>query len=270
MTWARIMTPLSGEAADADRLAAAEVIAAPFTAEVAGVYAPLDIASVSPWITDGIGADAGLEVAALDAIRKSDAEGDARARATVEARRGPRQFVSLPDAPAQGLACEARLSDVVVFDSETACGKTRLSPVFRNVLMAEQRPVVVAKAGLSATRTIVVAWDASKEATRAARTALPLLAAADEVIVLAAPSATSRDFEPDRLNHFLAARGVRSRTEIVGGGDAGEILVRAAVAAGADLLVAGAYGHTRLHEIIFGGVTKTLLKASGPSLFLSH
>lgn len=270
MTWARIMTPLAGDAGDAGRLAAAEVVAAPFQAEVAGLYAPLDIAAVSPWITDGIGVDAGVEVAALDAIRKSDAEGQARARAALEVRRGPREFVSLTDAPAQGLACEARLSDVVVFDSESACGRGRLTEIFRSVLMAEQRPVVVAKPGFSATRVIAVAWDASKEATRAARTALPLLAAADQVIVLAAPSATSRNFEPDRLNHFLAARGVRSRTEIVGGSDAGEILVRAAAGIGADLLVAGAYGHTRLHEVIFGGVTKTLLKSSGPSLFLSH
>lgn len=270
MTWARIMAPLSGDAGDAGRLAAAEVVAAPFQAEVAGVYAPFDIASVSPWITDGIGVDAGVEVAALDAIRKSDAESEVRARQAVDVRRGARTFVSLPNAPAHGLACEARLSDVVVFDCETACGKGRLAEVFRTILMAEQRPVVVAKPGFAATRIIAVAWDASKEATRAARTALPLLAAAEQVIVLAAPAATSRNFEPDRLNHFLMARGVRSRTEIVSGSDAGDILTAAASGMAADLLVAGAYGHTRLHEVIFGGVTKALLKATGPSLFLSH
>jgi nucleotide-binding universal stress UspA family protein len=54
------------------------------------------------------------------------------------------------------------------------------------------------------------------------------------------------------------------------GGDVGRALVDAARSASVDILVAGAFGHTRLQEFIFGGTTRTLLNSDGPSLFLSH
>ena len=53
-------------------------------------------------------------------------------------------------------------------------------------------------------------------------------------------------------------------------GDAAPAILRAAASAGADILVAGTFGHPRLQEFIFGGTTRTLLNSDGPSLFLSH
>ena len=55
-----------------------------------------------------------------------------------------------------------------------------------------------------------------------------------------------------------------------GSGDAGSLLLGAAKEVNANLLVAGAFGHPRLQEFIFGGTTRTLLNSDGPSLFLSH
>ena len=54
------------------------------------------------------------------------------------------------------------------------------------------------------------------------------------------------------------------------GGDAAQLLLGAAQRVSADILVAGAFGHPRLQEYIFGGTTRTLLNNDGPSLFLSH
>ena len=53
-------------------------------------------------------------------------------------------------------------------------------------------------------------------------------------------------------------------------GEAGPLIQGAAKSLGANLLVAGAFGHTRLQEYIFGGTTRTLLNSESPSLFLSH
>ena len=53
-------------------------------------------------------------------------------------------------------------------------------------------------------------------------------------------------------------------------GDAAPALLHAAERAGAEILVAGAFGHPRLQEFIFGGTTRTLLNSDRPSLFLSH
>ena len=113
---------------------------------------------------------------------------------------------------------------------------------------------------------------ALREASRAAREAIPWLCKAPEVAVLAAPSATPRTFEPQRLVDYLAARGVKVRLErLAGSGEAGPMLLEGARAVGAGMLVAGAFGHPRFQQFIFGGATRTLMQAEGaPSLFLSH
>jgi nucleotide-binding universal stress UspA family protein len=118
---------------------------------------------------------------------------------------------------------------------------------------------------------IAVAWDGGKEATRAVRTALPLLHKASRVVILTAPAASQRDSDPAALQRFLAPKGVEAEVEILGEtGDPAPALVRAAKAMSADILVAGAFGHTRLQEFIFGGATRTFLNADAPSLFISH
>ena len=116
-----------------------------------------------------------------------------------------------------------------------------------------------------------VAWDGGKEASRAMRTALPLLQKASRVLIITAPAASQRKFAPAQLQAFLAARGVASEVEtLTVTGDAAPSLIKAAKAAAADILVVGAFGHPRLQEFIFGGATRTFLNADGPSLFLSH
>jgi nucleotide-binding universal stress UspA family protein len=127
--------------------------------------------------------------------------------------------------------------------------------------------------GLSADGVIAVAWDGGKEASRAARTALPLLQHASKVVILSAPAQASRYFEPQRLQRFLEMRGVNAEVQTLSeSGDVASLLLKAAIGVGANLLVAGAFGHPRLQEFIFGGTTRSLLNAAGdsPSLFLSH
>jgi nucleotide-binding universal stress UspA family protein len=91
-------------------------------------------------------------------------------------------------------------------------------------------------------------------------------------VVAGAPGASSRSFALERLVEFLAARGVTATAKVLEGtgNDAAALLLGAARAVGADVLVAGAFGHPRLQEFIFGGTTRSLLNSDGPSLFLSH
>jgi nucleotide-binding universal stress UspA family protein len=98
-----------------------------------------------------------------------------------------------------------------------------------------------------------------------------LLQRASRVVVLTAPTSSSRKCDPPRLQAFLAARGVNSDLEVLQAqGEAAPALLAAAKAASADILVAGAFGHPRLREFIFGGATRSFLNADNPSLFLSH
>ena len=118
---------------------------------------------------------------------------------------------------------------------------------------------------------MAVAWDGGKEASRAARLATPLLERAKKVVIVAAPKASSRAFDPERLKAYYAARSVAAEVMLLPDkGEAAPALLAAAASVGADILVAGAFGHPRLQEFIFGGATRTLLNADGPSLFLSH
>jgi nucleotide-binding universal stress UspA family protein len=269
MDWARIMVPLTGRAEDAAMLAAAHVLAEPFGAEVAGVFAPADIADLVPRMSDGM--VGGVEVAAIEAVKSAAAEGEALSRGHLDACAAPRKSFTVLTSPVlPKLDLEARLSDVVLFDQATACGRTRLGQAFQGLLAGEQRPIVVVKDALPAPRTVLVAWNGGKEASRAARTALPLLRNAQRVVVLTADEPRTRDVDPARLADFLSARGARAESRRCEKGDATQNILTQAADIGADLIVSGAFGHARLREYVLGGATRGLLNASGPALFLSH
>ncbi|MGI9168969.1 MAG: universal stress protein [Caulobacteraceae bacterium] len=270
MDWARIMAPLSGGEGDRRIVAAAAALAGPFGAELAGVHAPADVADLIPWMGDGF--MGGVQATAVESIREACAEGERAARAALEAcPHQPKSFVSLKSPVWAALAMQARLSDVLVFDDAAARGKGPLAEALQQMLGAEQRPIIVARPGFKVGGVVAIAWDGAKEASRAMRTALPLLRKAARVIAFSAPAASSRNFDPEMLRAFLAARGVECECEPLSAtSDAGPALIAAAKAAGAQVLVAGAFGHARLREFIFGGATRAFLAADGPSLFLSH
>ena len=269
-SWARIMAPLSGGKGDPAVLAAAAELARPFEAEVSGVYAPADVADLMPWMGEGF--MGGVQITAVESLKEAANVGEANAKVALEACGAPNSSFTTLESPVWAtLAVESRLSDVVVFDDEAARGKGPLAEAFQQLVANEQRPTVVARPGLKADGLMAVAWDGGKEATRATRTAMPLLEKASRVVILGAPAASSRDFDPHRLKDFLRARGIEADVELINGsGDAASLLLGAAKTLGASLLVSGAFGHARLREFIFGGTTRTLLQADSPSLFLSH
>ena len=270
MSWARIMAPLSGGQGDREAVAAAEMLAAPFGAELAGVYTPADVADVMPWMGEGF--MGGVQITAVESLKEAASVGETNARGALAACAAEiKSFTNLDSPVWASLAVESRLSDVVVFDDEAARGKGPLAEAFQQLVANEQRPTVVARAGLKAEGVMAVAWDGGKEATRATRVAMPLLEKASRVVILGATAASSREFEPQRLQEFLAARGISADVEMIKeSGDAATLLLGAARSLGASLLVSGAFGHARLREFIFGGTTRSLLQADSPSLFLSH
>ena len=114
-------------------------------------------------------------------------------------------------------------------------------------------------------RRILVAWNGSREAARAVHDALPFLLAAERTTVLIVdPQAQSSNVgEPPGadLAAHLARHGVRVEIKTVPGGGlaAGDAILAQAADEGADLLVMGGYGHSRLWEMVLGGATRHLL-----------
>jgi len=264
------MAPLSGGGGDAAAVAAAVALAKPFGAEMLAIYAPADVADVMPWMGEGF--LGGVQTTALESLKEAAQAGEKNARAAMETvKYAKSRFTALQTPVWAGLSAESRLSDVVVFTSDPSRGRGPLAEAFQQMVADEQRPVLIARPGLKVGGSVAVAWDGGKEASRAARLALPLLEKAKTAVILAAPKASSRSFDPARLQSYYAARGVEAEVRLLPDtGDAGPALLHAAREAAADILVAGAFGHPRLQEFIFGGTTRTLLNSDEPSLFLSH
>lgn len=270
-SWTRILAPLTGAPADEQALQAAAALAAPFDAVLSGVFAPADAADLMPWMGEGF--MGGVQMAALDSMKQAAADGERAARARFDSQSYPRREFTVLSSPVWACLCmEARLCDVVVFGPDPARGRGPLVEAFQQILMEERRPVFVARGAVDPDAPIAVAWDGGKEASRAAREATPWLARAKDVVILSAPAATPRTFDPERLCDYLQARGVKARIErLTATGEAGPLLLDAVKRIGSELLVAGAFGHPRFQQFIFGGATRTLMQAeTGPSLFLSH
>lgn len=270
MSWARIIAPLSGGVDDKAAISAGAALAEPFGAELAGVYAPADVADLMPWMGEGF--LGGVQSTALESLKEAAAVGEKHARAHMEAcTYAKKQFISLQSPVWAALSAESRLSDVVVFSNDPPRGRGPLAEVFQQMVADEQRPVLIAREGFKVGGVVAVAWDGGKEASRAARLAMPLLEKASKVVILAAPKASSRSFDPAKLQAYYAARGIATEVDVLpDSGDAGPVLLYAARKANAEILVAGAFGHPRLQEFIFGGTTRSLLAADQPTLFLSH
>ncbi|MBB3917101.1 universal stress protein [Rhizobium fabae] len=179
--------------------------------------------------------------------------------------------------PATFVLESARTADLIVlFDVEKGQALDyRRTVNIADVLLAAGRPVLLpsaAKTPLEA-RTIVIAWKDAKESRRAIVDAMPLLISAEDVVVLSIEESDPvGEKAPADIVRFLTRHAVRARS-IIEPRQAGEIgmtIIEAAVRLEADLIVAGAYGHSRFREWAFGGVTHTLLHHNAINRLLSN
>lgn len=180
------------------------------------------------------------------------------------------------------MALAAKYADLTVVSqqdpAETRAEQSAQMP--HDVLLQSGRPLLVLPhAGewtLAPARRVLVAWNASREATRAARDALPFLkrAANVEVVVFETPDDAWLDHgqAPGAdIGLWLARHGVKVEARHVPAKvAAGAALLSHAADVDADLIVAGGYGHSRLRQSILGGVTRTLLRSSTVPVLLSH
>ena len=147
------------------------------------------------------------------------------------------------------------------------------------VALASGRPVlIVPYAGHFETvgHRVLIGWNATREATRAVNDAMPLLAAADVVTVLTIDAREGPDAHGELpgadISLHLARHGVKAEIErtVSAGIPAGEVLLSRAADLGADLLVIGAYGHSRVRELLLGGATRSILQSMTLPVLMSH
>jgi len=275
VTYRSLMVYLDLEQGSEPALRVARELADRFKAKVIGVTAGLPAAPIH---ADGMIASSVLEVD-YEQLNQAIGRCEARFRSALADLGSSLEWRSEAANPADFLAAEARAADLVVVgrsENYSAFGPHQWLEI-GDAVMKAGRPVLVVpprRTGLALDR-VLVAWKDTAESRRAIPAALPLLRKATETTILEIVSgegeldaATTRvaDVADWLSRHHVPAS---ARVEL-SAGDAGSQLDAIASEARIDVIVAGAYGHTRLQEWIYGGVTRHLLQQNSACALLMH
>ena len=259
-----------------------------FAAGLARVHGSHVIGLLPTGLYEGIIPADAIETGMSDFIAESADYLRRRAEGIAE---GFRSRMSGPDAlsfelrQVDGLAVDAlvahgRTSDLVVLGQEGGPGRTDTPSrgLVAAVMLELGRPVlVVPYAGRfdAPPRHALVAWNGSRESAVAIRCALPLLAKAGKVTLIALQRPNAPEHERRLLlgetTRWLERHGIRASTEQ----DASEIDMSEALLSripdlGTDLLVMGGYGHSRLRELVLGGLTRNILAHMTVPVLMAH
>ena len=167
-----------------------------------------------------------------------------------------------------------RLSDIIIVSRpnvEVAVGHTL---VLNAALFDTGRPVlVVPPKGIGVIgKKIVVSWNGSAQSARAVSSALPILKNADEINVFTIENKSTPDELSLGVSEYMTYHGIScSIRKLSGNGTSvGEALLKEANFIDADMIVMGAYTHSRMRQLILGGVTRHVLENSDLPLLMAH
>jgi nucleotide-binding universal stress UspA family protein len=281
-----ILTPMFGDDTDAAAAQAAFAVTRRFDAHVQGLFVRIDPLDTIPILGEGV------SPAIIDDLTKAaEAEMDrcaSAAKAHFEAARTAAGVTAVERPPVPSgtsarwsevtgrrddvIPRKARVSDLVVFGAQPA-DSPELSGALETTLVASGRPLLLAPKGVSTIgERVAVAWNSSAESTRALACALPFVETASAVHVLTAQTRRTQSDVIEDLADYFEWRGIAcERRAITDEEDAvGAALLRAASEAGADLLIMGGYGRSRLRELVLGGVTRHVLTHAQLPVLLAH
>jgi nucleotide-binding universal stress UspA family protein len=179
--------------------------------------------------------------------------------------------------PTDTLASEARSADLVIIGRSIRSRDIYSELDAGDAILNAGRPTLVVPDGVSAlaAKHVVIGWKDTREARRAVRDALPILMRTDSVDIVEIREGGDIDagnVHLDDVVQYLARHDINSRPYAIElrEGSAAARLMQYVQDQGADLLVTGSYGHSRLGEWIFGGVTHELLSTCPVCCLMSH
>ena len=288
MTLRKILVPLTGGERDKTALAAAMAVATAHNSYVEGLFIRPDPSEALPFMGEGVSGAVIQDIISASKDAANQAGERARASFAEVAAAAGVEVVSKPRPP--GSACarlleatgafdeivsyRSRLSDLVVFLAGKDEGGAGVSEALQACLMDAGRPILLAPETAPKTvgTNVIIGWDGSVEAAHAITAARSFLGKADKVNIL---NVEKGDLDPavaDMLSDYLQLHGVDSTEHIVDAGShpIGEVMLEQASDTGCDLLVMGGYGHSRIRELLFGGVTRFIISHSTVPVLLAH
>lgn len=271
-----IVVHLTGSEEDVVRLAFAEPVARLFDAHLTAVHAH----SMSDFVTlvDPAAATMMQEMIATERAEADVASG--RLKSRIEEMGIPaelRRLDTLPGQVGNALASETRTADLFLgtrpYGDPTGKEHVEEAVLFRSgrgcffVPPKGKPPQEYA--------TVFIAWKESRESARAVAESLPFLQKARQVVVgLVEEHGASEQYREEAgadIGRYLSRHGVTAEVRKIGGwADAGEALQNEYRQVGADLVVMGGYGHSRLREWILGGVTRRMLSNADIPVLMAH
>jgi nucleotide-binding universal stress UspA family protein len=272
LTYKTIVVHVDNRPRRAERLALAFTLGERFGAHVVGLFA-LEAARIPSYAL----AETGQLVLEMERKRRAEearaAETDFRQAARRSAA-GSEWRLSMDDAAA-ALRLSARYADLVVAAQPEPPAPLDVSFAGELVLGAGRPVLLVPYAGhfADAGKRVLIAWNASREAARAVADALPILVRADAVdVVVFAPGGDHGEVPGADLAHYLARHGVKANAAVDAAPEVaiGERILTRAADTDADLIVMGAYGRSRLSELVLGGATRSLLAAMTVPVLMAH
>lgn len=278
-----ILASLTGHASDKTVMESAFAVAGPAAAHIEALHTRIDaaeaaaIAQIAATHVYGSLQDVSRNIAQEEQILSRAAQ---TAYATACARHGAKGDVKVATTYrevttlANETLHQARVHDLTVTARVPELARERLDAL----IISAGKPVLVAPSVPPGAvgRNVVLAWKNTAEAARAVTAALPILAHAKQVIVAAvAESRTDEDADQESATGVVALlekHGIHAtlRIEVAAQVPVAEKLKEIAYEAQADLLVLGAYGHSRMKELILGGVTRALIADCDIALLMVH
>ncbi len=282
-----ILVPVSDGAHVAVPLSVAFRLAKTFGAHLYGLHVRNDPTSAVPLVGEGM-SGAMVEDMMNVAELRSTARAEAARKLFMEgcASHG---IAMLAAPPAEGASAEweeivgreeelvawrGRLSDLIIMGRPMEGEEIPSLLTLNAALMESGKPLLLVppQGEADVGRRIAVAWNGSAEAGRAVSYALPLMARAESVTILSISEDDRTVSAPaGELAAFFAWHGITAAYRRVhAGAQAGHILLEECGAIGADLLVMGGYTHSRLRQLILGGVTRHVLGHANLACLLCH
>jgi nucleotide-binding universal stress UspA family protein len=283
MTYRSLLVLIDDDPLYAARSQAAMTLAKAFDAHLVGL-APTGTVEV-PSTPKAAASLAALASQAWEALREEAAQS---AQAFQDACRaaGVKSFETLVDETdkAHALVRNARCSDLTVLSQADpgAPSQRAMQDLIEQVVLNSARPTLMLPyAGRFELppRRVMVAWDDSTEAARAVSDALPVLAQARQVDIVSwlepgrSPSEARVRARLERLQRWLGWHGVSAQSHmetVAGGSGIADAMLSRAADYQSELIVMGAYGHSRWSERLLGGATRGLLQAMTVPVLMSH
>lgn len=260
MTIKHILVAVSGGEGDRARLAEAVALAKRHGAQIAALH-------VKPVLTTYAISPGGEMPVALIEAQQREAEERAGAVEAMVRSEAKKAGIGIEWHAEEGNEAShagvlARYSDLVIASPDLA----------HDLVFTSATPVLAFPddATPAVPRRALIAWNGSREATHAVRDALPLMEGTEPVVLVVDPPEgrpIGADLARTLGRHGLKVEVHERRSERR---DIGDMLLEEAHAVGADLLVMGAYGHSRFREWVLGGATETALKDAKIPVLLSH